>query len=52
VALPTAVDGIVRVDVAAIGGADPSWQVPVSAYFRRNNTGWRLVGFDRLPIKP
>ena len=48
--LPTAGDGMVRVEVAAIGGADASWLVPVSAYFRRNNAGWQLVGFDRLPL--
>jgi hypothetical protein len=51
VSLPTAAGAVVRVDVAAIGGADPSWLVPVSAYFRRNNTGWQLVGFDRLPTR-
>jgi hypothetical protein len=51
VPLPTGGDAIVRVEVAAVGGADPSWAVPVSAYFRRNSTGWQLVGIDRLPMK-
>jgi hypothetical protein len=49
--LPTAADAYIRVDVAAVGGADPSWQVPVSAYFKRATSGWQLVGFDRLPVK-
>jgi hypothetical protein len=38
----------IKVDVAAIGGPE-SWTKPVSAYFRRNSTGWTLVGFERQP---
>ncbi len=51
VPLPTTADAIVRVEVAAVGGADPSWLVPVSAYFKRSNNAWQLVGLDRLPLK-
>jgi hypothetical protein len=48
-ALPTATGAFVRADIAAVGGADPSWASPVHAYFKRTGTGWTLVGFDRLP---
>ena len=46
--LPTAAGAFVRVDISALG-TDPSWAVPVHAYFRRIGDGWRLVGFERLP---
>jgi hypothetical protein len=38
----------IKVDLAAIGGPE-AWTKPVSAYFRRNSSGWTLVGFERLP---
>ena len=47
--LPTAAGAFVRVDVSAAGGPNPSWAVPVRAYFKRIGAGWKLVGFERLP---
>jgi hypothetical protein len=47
--LPTGVGSFVRVDIRAVEPPDPSWTVPVHAYFRRTGTGWQLVGFERLP---
>jgi hypothetical protein len=38
----------IQVDIAAVGGPQP-WTKPVSAYFRRNASGWVLVGFERQP---
>jgi hypothetical protein len=38
----------IKVDLAAVGGPE-AWTKPVSAYFRRNSTGWTLVGFERQP---
>jgi len=38
----------IKVDLSAIGGPE-AWTRPVSAYFRRNSTGWTLVGFERQP---
>ena len=38
----------IKVDLSAVGGPD-AWANPVSAYFRRNPSGWTLVGFERLP---
>lgn len=46
--LPTAAGAFVRVDISAVD-ADPSWAKPAHAYFRRTGSGWRLVGFERLP---
>lgn len=47
--LPSTLDTFVRVDVAAVGAAHESWTRPVSAYFRRQSDGWKLVGFERIP---
>jgi hypothetical protein len=38
----------IKVDLSAVGGPE-AWTTPVSAYFRRNSSGWTLVGFERLP---
>jgi hypothetical protein len=40
---------MVRVDIKAVKPPDASWQIPVRAYFRRQDAGWKLVGFERLP---
>lgn len=47
-ALPSASGSFVRVDVSATGGA-PSWSLPAHIYFKRTGSGWKLVGFDRMP---
>jgi len=47
-ALPGREGAYVRVAVAATSGP-ASWHAPVHAYFVRTRTGWRLVGFERLP---
>ena len=41
-----------RVDVSAADKSHPTWAAPVHAYFRRGETGWTLVGFDRMPDAP
>jgi hypothetical protein len=38
----------IKVEIAASGGADASWEVPVDVYFRRTADGWRLIGLERL----
>lgn len=48
-ALPAGAGSFVRVDIAAVDPPHPSWAAPVHAYFRRDATGWKLVGFERLP---
>jgi hypothetical protein len=47
--LPTAAGSFVRVDIRATIPPHPSWERPVLAYFRRDTSGWTLVGFERLP---
>jgi hypothetical protein len=42
--------GFVHVELSATGAPNPSWERPVQAFFRRENSGgWRLVGFERVP---
>ncbi len=48
-ALASTRDAFVRVNVAAVGNERESWATPVSAYFRRQADGWKLVGFERWP---
>jgi hypothetical protein len=45
-ALPREVDAFVRVDIAALAPAYPSWRDPVRAYFRRTTDSWALVGLE------
>jgi hypothetical protein len=51
-ALPTGTGSFIRVAIAASGDVPSSWSVPVHAFFRRTNTGWTLVGLERLPDSP
>ena len=46
--LPSAAGMYIRVGIAAKGGPD-SWAEPAHAYFRRDASGWTLVGFERVP---
>ena len=46
--LPSAVGAYVRAEISASGGPE-SWAVPAHAYFRRETSGWKLVGFERVP---
>jgi hypothetical protein len=43
--------GFIAVDIAADIKNYPSWKQPVRAFFRREGSGWKLVGFERLPEK-
>jgi hypothetical protein len=45
--LPRDVGSFVRIDVDATSADHPSWSAPVRGYFRRDATGWTLVGLDR-----
>jgi hypothetical protein len=39
----------VKVQVAAIDPAHEEWTKPVDVYFRHTDSGWKLVGLERLP---
>jgi hypothetical protein len=45
--LPAAADSFVAIDISADSSAPPSWQRPVRTFFRRNSSGWKLVGLER-----
>jgi hypothetical protein len=47
-ALPATPGTFVRVEISAVGAAPPAWTMPVGAYFRRNASGWSLVGVERI----
>jgi hypothetical protein len=51
VSLPSASGAIVKVQIAAVDPAHPSWATPVDAYFRRGGGGWALVGLERMPVQ-
>ncbi|MGE3490401.1 MAG: hypothetical protein AB7N29_10375 [Vicinamibacterales bacterium] len=38
----------IKVDISAVGGPE-AWSRPISVYFRRNSSGWSLVGLERMP---
>jgi hypothetical protein len=39
----------VGADVRAVDPSYPSWQRPVRVTFRREGSGWKLVGLERMP---
>ena len=47
-ALSSAPGAYIRLEMRAVEPPDPSWGMPVVAYFRRA-AGWRLVGLERMP---
>jgi hypothetical protein len=47
--LPSAAGSYIRAEISAKGGPE-SWAAPAHAYFVREAAGWRLVGFERVPI--
>ena len=46
--LPTTPGTFVAVEISG-HGSNTSWEQPVTAHFRRLNSAWKLVGFNRLP---
>lgn len=47
--LPRTEGAFVKVALTSVGGAHPSWEKPVDAYFRLRDGKWQLVGFERMP---
>ena len=48
--LPSDIDSIVEIAIAAESAAHASWREPVHIFFRRQPDGWKLVGLERLPV--
>jgi hypothetical protein len=46
--LPMAAGTYVRAEIAAKGGPE-AWATPAHAYFVREGSSWKLVGFERVP---
>jgi hypothetical protein len=46
--LPAAPGAYVQVDLSATSAAHTSWATPVVLHFRREATGWKLVGLARM----
>ena len=42
-------DGYIKVEISADSKEHESWKQPVHAYFHRDGSGWKLVGFERQP---
>jgi hypothetical protein len=51
-ALPTAPGAFIKVALSVEGAANNTSAQPVHAYFRRLQSGWKLVGLERLPQEP
>jgi hypothetical protein len=50
--LPTAAGSYIEVDITADAQAYPTWKQPVRTFFRREGSGWKLVGLERMPDRP
>ena len=50
--LPTQAGAFIAIDISADSPANPSWAHPARSFFRRTDTGWRLVGLERMPDQP
>jgi hypothetical protein len=46
--LPCAPGVFIKVRLSSVGAAEVSWETPVDAYFRHQDGGWQLVGFERM----
>ncbi len=47
--LPRGSGTLIKVAVSALDPARPTWAKPVDVYFRRLDSGWKLVGLERMP---
>jgi hypothetical protein len=49
--LPAGADSMVAIDISA-DSEHASWKKPIRTYFRKDASGWKLVGLERLPQTP
>ena len=50
--LPTAPGSFIEVRLSAESQQHPSWREPIRTHFRRDGSGWKLVGLERTPAAP
>ena len=47
--LPAAPGSFIEVNISAESQQHPGWRQPIRTHFRRDATGWKLVGLERMP---
>jgi hypothetical protein len=47
--LPSPPGSFVKIEIAAVGAPHEAWHRPLHVYFVRQQTGWKLIGLERLP---
>jgi hypothetical protein len=47
--LPQEAGAFIKVEISANSAEYETWKLPVHAYFKRGDSGWQLVGFERDP---
>ncbi|HEY9462216.1 MAG TPA: hypothetical protein VIR54_03955 [Vicinamibacterales bacterium] len=47
--LPATPGAFVKIEIAAVGAPHESWHRPLHVYFVRQQTGWKLIGLERMP---
>jgi hypothetical protein len=52
VALPTAADSFIMIELSADSKEYEAWKRPIRSYFRLDANGWKLVGLERIPDRP
>jgi len=50
--LPTGAGSYIEVSLSADSSEHPSWKQPIRTHFRRDGSGWKLVGLERMPDTP
>ena len=47
--LPSAGGAYIELEISAQSSTNPAWGRPIKVHFRRQGSGWKLVGLERLP---
>jgi hypothetical protein len=46
-----AAGAFIRVELGAVSAAHPAWAQPIDVYFRKEPSGWKLVGLERISVE-
>jgi hypothetical protein len=47
--LPATPGAFVKIEISAVGAPHESWHRPLHVYFVRQQSGWKLIGLERMP---